>query len=180
MVTSFSTLMDLHERLANALSDSQAQELARYLLGNVPGLPPVVQTLHIMGISVVMASIVMIDLRLLGMAVPSQSISEMISRLMPWTWWALPLNAVTGLLFIFARPNRYFYNPVFGIKLSLLVAAVTLAAVVYQLNRRETGYWEQTLARRISGRAIAGCSLVLWIGVVMAGRWIAYWDYLFY
>jgi hypothetical protein len=172
--------MDLHQRLANALSDSQAQELVRYLLGNVPGLPPIVQTLHIVGICVVMASIIMIDLRFLGVAVPSQSISEMISRLMPWTMWALPLNAVTGLVFIVARPNRYFYNPVFGIKLSLLVPAVALAAVVYQLNRREIGYWEQTLPRRVSGQAIAGCSLVLWIGVVMAGRWIAYWDYLFY
>ena len=171
--------MNLHERLATALTDSQAQELARYLLGNVPGLPPIVQTLHIVGICVVMASIVMVDLRFLGVAVPSQNVSEMISRLMPWAWWALPVNAVTGLVFIVARPPRYFYNPVFGIKFSLLVPAVALALVVYRLNRKETGYWEQTLPRRISGRVIAACSLVLWIGVVMAGRWVAYWDYLF-
>jgi hypothetical protein len=172
--------MDLHERLASALADSQAQELAQYLLGNVPGLPPVAQTLHIAGICVVMASIVMVDLRFLGAAVPSQDLSEMISRVMPWTWWALPLNAVTGLLFVVARPFRYFYNPVFGIKFSLLVPAVGLAFLVYRLNRTEMGYWEHTLARRISGRAIAAVSLVLWMGVVMAGRWIAYSDYLFY
>lgn len=127
-----------------------------------------------------MASIVMVDLRFLGVAVPSQNVSEMIDRLMPWMWWALPLNAVTGLLFIVARPNRYFFNPVFGIKLSFLIPAVVLAFVVYRLNREETGYWEQTLSRRISGRIIAACSLLLWIGVVLAGRWIAYWDYLFY
>ena len=172
--------MDLFERLASALTDSQTEELARYLLGNVPGLPPIVQTLHIVGISVVMASIVMVDLRFLGLAVPSQNVSEMIGRLLPWTWWALPLNAMTGFLFIAARPSRYFENPVFGIKFSLLVPAVALAVVVYGLNRKETGYWERTLPRRISGRVIAACSLVLWIGVVMAGRWIAYWDYLFY
>ncbi len=172
--------MDLHERLASALADSQAQELAEYLLGNVPGLPPIVQTVHIVGIAVVMASIVMVNLRFLGLAVPSQNVSEMISRLIPWTWWALPVNAVTGLLFIVARPLRYFYNPVFGIKFLLLVPAVALAVVVYWLNRMETGYWEHTLPRRISGRIIAACSLVLWIGVVMAGRWIAYSDYLFY
>ena len=172
--------MDLHERLAVALADSQAQELAQYLLGNVPGLPPIVQTLHIVGISVVMASIVMVDLRFLGVAVPSQNLSEMISRLMPWTWWALPVNAVTGLLFIVARPFRYFYNPVFGMKFSFLLPAVALAFIVYRLNRKETGYWEQTLSRRVSGRVIAACSLLLWIGVVMAGRWIAYSDYLFY
>ncbi len=172
--------MVLFEHLSSALTDSQAQVVARYLLGNVPGLPPIVQTLHIVGISAVMASIVMVDLRFLGVAVPSQNVSEMIDRLIPWTWWALPLNAVTGCLFIAARPSRYFDNPVFGIKFSLLVPAVALAVVVYQLNRKETGYWERTLPRRISGRVIAMCSLLLWIGVVLAGRWIAYWDYLFY
>jgi len=172
--------MDIHERLASALADSPAQELALYLLGNVPGLPPLAQTLHILGISVVMGSIVMVDLKFLGVALPSQNVSEMIARLMPWTWWALPLNAVTGLLFVVARPFRYFYNPVFGIKFSLLVPAVVLAFVVYQLNRRELGYWEHSLARRVSGRVIAALSLVLWVGVVMAGRWIAYSDYLFY
>ena len=172
--------MDIHERLARALAESPAQELAEYLLGNVPGLPPIAQALHILGISVVMASIVMVNLRFLGVAVPSQNISEMIQRLMPWTWWALPLNAMTGLVFVVARPGRYFFNPVFGIKFSLLVPAVALALVVYGLNRREMGYWEHTLARRISGRVIAALSLVLWIGVVMAGRWIAYADYLFF
>ena len=172
--------MDIHERLARALEESPAQELARYLLGNVPGLPPVAQAIHIMGISVVMASVVMVNLRFLGVALPSQNVSEMIRRLLPWTWWALPLNAVTGLLFVVARPGRYLFNPVFGIKFSLLVPAVALAAVVYLLNRKEMGYWEHTLARRVSGRVIAVLSLVLWVGVVMAGRWIAYADYLFY
>ena len=82
--------------LASALSESQAREIAVYLLGNVPGLSPIAQSLHILGIAIVMGSIVMVDLKLLGVAVPSQNVSEMIRRLMPWTWWALLLNAVTG------------------------------------------------------------------------------------
>ena len=173
-------LMGLNERVAYALEDSPARELAVYLLGNVPGLPPIVQSLHIMGIAVVMATIVMVNLRFLGLAVPSQNVSEMIGRLMPWTWWALLLNAVTGSVFVVARPARYFLNPVFGIKFSLLLPAVALAFVVHRLHVRNAGYWEQSSTRRLSGKAIAALSLVLWIGVVMAGRWIAYADYLFY
>ena len=76
----------MRESLASALSDSQAREVAVYLLGNVPGLPPIAQSLHILGIAVVMASIVMVDLKFLGLALPSQNVSEMILRLMPWTW----------------------------------------------------------------------------------------------
>ena len=92
--------MGLNERLAYALEDSPARELAVYLLGNVPGLPPIIQSLHIMGIAVVMASIVMVNLKFLGLAVPGQNVSEMIGRLMPWAWWALLLNAVTGSVFV--------------------------------------------------------------------------------
>tara|TARA_Y100000588_G_scaffold320585_1_gene351261 strand:+ start:478 stop:1041 length:564 start_codon:yes stop_codon:yes gene_type:complete len=185
MLTAFQDLalsnqMVLNERLADLFTDSSAQELALYLLGNIPGLPPVAQTLHILGICIVMASIIMVNLKFLGLALPSQNLSEMISRLYPWTWWALPVNAITGLLFVIARPNRYFYNPVFGIKFSLLVPAILLAFLVYRMNQRERGYWDSTSGRRISGQAVAGLSLVLWIGVLMAGRWIAYSDYLFF
>ena len=169
----------MSEFLANMLVQSEARELAVYLLSNVPGLPPISQAIHILGIAVVMSSIVMVNLRFLDMAVPSQNVSEMIQRLMPWAWWALPINAVTGLLFVVARPVRYFYNPVFGIKFSLMLPAVVLAFIVYWLNRRDAGFWERTLVRRNVARVIAAVSLLLWIGVVLAGRWIAYADYLF-
>ena len=126
-----------------------------------------------------MGSVVMVDLRLLGLAVPSQSVSEMIGRLMPWTWWALSLNLVTGLLFVVARPGRYFFNPVFGIKFALLVPAVVLAFVIHRLSIRKPGYWERSPVRLVSARVIAVVSLALWVGVVLSGRWIAYSDYLF-
>ena len=170
----------MKEWVASALVESQARKVAVYLLGNVPGLPPIAQSLHILGIAVVMGSIVMVDLKLLGLAVPTQNVSEMIRRLMPWTWWALSLNAVTGLLFVLARPNRYFYNPVAGWKFSMLVPAVALAFIVHWLSTREAGYWERSPGRRISARIIAVMSLVLWTGVVLAGRWIAYSEYLFF
>ena len=170
----------MNETIANAIATSPARELAIYLLSNVPGLPPITQTIHILGIAAVMSSVVMIDLRILGLAVPSQNVGEMMQRLMPWTWCALLLNALTGLPFVLARPHRYFLNPVFGWKMSFLVPAILLAFVFYLLNRRELGYWEASLARRASARVIAVASLVLWIGVVLAGRWIAYSDYLFW
>ena len=170
----------MKESLAVALAESQAREFAIYLLGNIPGLPPIAQSVHILGIAVVMSSAIMVNLRFLGLALPSQNVSEMIDRLMPWTFWALPVNAVTGLLFVVARPDRYFYNPVFTWKFSCLVPAVTLAVIVFWLNRSAPGFWEESPARRISARAIAAVSLILWIGVVLAGRWIAYSDYLYF
>ncbi|MEE2775689.1 MAG: DUF6644 family protein [Acidobacteriota bacterium] len=170
----------MNEAIAQALAESSARELAIAFLRNVPGAPPITQALHILGIAVVMASAVMIDLRLLGIAVPSQQVGEMIRRLMPWTWWALLANFLTGIPFVLARPGRYFLNPVFGWKVAFLVPAVILAFVIWRQNRGDDGYWEASSARRASAKVIAGVSVVLWIGVVMAGRWIAYSDYLFW
>ena len=170
----------MRDSLANFIAESQAREMAIYLLSNVPGFPPITQAIHILGVAAVMASTVMIDLRMLGIAVPSQKLGEMIRRLMPFTWWALLSNVITGMPLLLARPQRYLYNPVFGWKLAFLLPAVLLALVVHLRNRRDEGYWEQSTNRRRLGKAIAVLSLVSWLGVVMAGRWIAYSDYLFW
>lgn len=155
-------------------------ELAVYWLGNVPGLPPIAQSFHILGIAVVMGSIVMIDLRVLGLALGTQDLEEMICRLMPWVWGALLVNATSGLLFVVARPFRYLYNPVVDIKFSLLVPAVFLALIVHGRALSAPDYWGRSVMRRVMLRLIALLSISLWVGVVLAGRWIAYSDYLFF
>jgi hypothetical protein len=170
----------MRDFIANTLARSPLNELAVYWLGNVPGLPPIAQSFHIAGIAIMMGTIVLIDLRILGLAVRSQHIGEMIRRLMPWVWGALLVNATSGLLFVVARPYRYFYNPVVAIKFSLLALAVVLALVVHGRALREPDYWERSVGRRAVSQGIALVSLVLWVGVVLAGRWIAYSDYLFF
>ena len=146
-------------------------DLAVYLLSNVPGLPPIVQTVHLLGIAVIMSSVVLLDLRILGVALPSQGVQELARRVMPWVWWALPIMLLSGLPFVFARPQRYFTNPVFGLKLALLLPSIALAALLHVLTVRKPDYR--------GTKVIAAFSLLLWIGVVLAGRWIAYADYLF-
>jgi hypothetical protein len=168
----------MRDFLAQALTDSPTREWVRYLLGNVPGLPPLAQSLHILGIAAVVGSIGMVNLRFLGLALPGQNVSEMIRRLLPWTWYALAANFVTGLLFILARPNRYFYNPVATFKFSALLLAAALAFGVYWMNRKEHGYWEASDDRLFAARSISAASLLLWIGVMLGGRWIAYSEYI--
>jgi hypothetical protein len=142
-----------------------------YLLSNVPGLPPIVQTFHLLGIAVIMSSVVLLDLRILGLALPSQDVQELTRRVMPWVWWTLPVMLLSGSMFVFARPRRYFTNPIFGLKFALLVPALALAAVLHFVSVRKPGSW--------STKVVAALSLLLWVGVVLAGRWIAYVDYLF-
>jgi len=142
-----------------------------YLLSNVPGLPPIVQTFHLLGIAVIMSSVVLLDLRILGLALPSQEVQELTRRVMPWVWWTLPVMLLSGSMFVIARPQRYFTNPIFGLKFALLVPAIALAAVLHLVGVRKPD--------AVSTKVIAAVSLLLWVCVVLAGRWIAYVDYLF-
>jgi hypothetical protein len=164
------------ESLARAIDGSALNTLAIDLLSNVPGFPPIVQTVHLLSIAAIMGSIVLIDLRVLGLALPSQSTTELVRRLMPWMWSALPALAASGLVFILARPYRYFVNPIFGAKFAMLLPAIALAGLFHRVNSRNPSFWEGS---RVPAKIVAGLSLCLWIGVAMAGRWIAYVDYLF-
>lgn len=162
------------------LDGSFLQTGALWALSTIPGFPPIIQTVHILGIAVVMASVVMLDLRILGLAVRSQDIGEMTHRLLPWLWWALASNFVSGAFFLFARPLRYFNNPIFGWKLSFLLPAILLTLVFHLLSRSQTNYWSSNSTRLWTARGIALLSLGLWIMVAMAGRWIAYVEYIYY
>jgi hypothetical protein len=166
--------------IGTLISGSFLQDGALWTLTNVPGFPPIIQSVHILGIAVVMGSVVMLDLRILGLAVPSQKISEMIERLMPFMWWALASNFVSGAFFLFGRPNRYFNNPVFGWKVSFLIPAILIALFFHIMSRTEESYWELNSTRLWAARGIAIVSLGLWVMVAMAGRWIAYAEYLYF
>jgi hypothetical protein len=107
------TVPSFFSGIGESLSGSFLQDGALWTLQNVPGFPPIIQTVHILGIAVVMGSIVLLNLRILGLAIPSQSITEITGRVMPWFWIALASNFISGAFFVFGRPLRYFNNPVF-------------------------------------------------------------------
>lgn len=173
-------MTDYFTNIGTLLDGSFLQTGALWALGTIPGFPPIIQTVHILGIAVMMGTVVLLDLRILGLAVPSQRIAEMTDRLLPWMWWALASNFISGAFFLFGRPLRYFNNPIFGWKLSFLIPAVLLTLGFHLLHKRQVGYWESSPTRLWSARAIALISLILWIMVAMAGRWIAYVEYIYY
>ena len=161
-------------QLAHEIAGSGAHKAAVYLLGNVPGLPPIVQTLHLVSIAAIMATAVTVDLRILGIVARGQDTVELIRRVLHWTWIALGLLAFSGAFFFLARPGRYLVNPVVAIKFGLLAPALLITAALQITARRHP-----ELLASAGAKASAAVSLTLWIGVTLAGRWIAYADYLF-
>jgi len=132
---------------------------------------PLVQTVHILAIAALLSSVLMINLRLLGVAGTDQTLARVSERFRPVVWWSLPVLLASGLMLIIGEPARSLTNPFFQLKMCLLVVVLIVTLLSQRPLNRDSGFWDNRVA---TGRAIAMLSLLLWSGIVFAGRWIAY------
>jgi hypothetical protein len=141
---------------------------------NVSWIIPSVQTVHIACIAIVISSVFMMDLRLLNLAGRQQPTASYAARFLPWIWYTLPVLLLTGTILIIGEPSRSLENPAFQLKMVLLIGAMIATAILHRPIGREPAYWELTPRHQATAKVVAVISLTLWIGIVFAGRWIAY------
>jgi hypothetical protein len=144
------------------------------LFQSVVWIIPMTQSIHIIAIAIVMSSVIMVDLRLMGVAGRSQSISSLTQRFIPWVWWSLAVLLASGTVLIVAEPRRDLLNPVFQIKMLLLIAAIVVTAVFQLAVSRNMKAWDLSPERRGGAWITAIASLLVWTAIVGCGRWIAY------
>ncbi len=137
---------------------------------------PTVQTVHILALSVVLASMAMFDLRLLGIVGRRHSVASLSQRFLPWLWGSLLVLAISGSILIVGEPNRALGNIVFLLKMCMLATAIGLTLGFQMILRRDLKTGSADLAPRHVGLGkITGLvSLALWVGIAVAGRLIAY------
>lgn len=150
----------------------QASGLSETLRASV-WLYPLVNTGHVVGIALLFGAIVPLDLRLLGgfRAVP---LAPLATTLVPVSIAGLLLALLTGTLLFATRPLDYVSEPLFGLKLALLAAAALNA-----LWLRLDPHWGHLgaalgVAPRGRWRLHGALSVLLWLGVITAGRLIGY------
>ena len=149
---------------------------ASQVIQNVSWIIPLVQTIHILAISVVITAVLLVHLRNFGLAMRTESKGGLAGRLLPLIWYSVCVLFVTGVILIVGEPKRELPNPVFQLKMLLLVVALVLTAVFQQPLRADPLYWDQSAAHRAGARMISLVSLAVWIGIIFAGRWIAYYN----
>jgi hypothetical protein len=143
---------------------------------SIDWLIPAVQTIHILSISVVMAAAAMVNLNILGVLSADQPLAAVAHRFLPGIWWTVIILALSGITLIIGEPGRSLPNPAFLLKMSMLLTVLLLTGYLQRGLGRDGRFWSQTAPRRVGSRVIAALSLALWIGIVFAGRWIAYID----
>jgi hypothetical protein len=137
---------------------------------------PVSQCIHIVCVAIVMISVGVLNLRLLGIAGTRSSFAQLAAHLMPWIWGALTILFITGAIQTIAEPGRELPNVGFRTKMVLLMITVTITLIYEWTVKKNANYWELTPERRKMGQVLATISMVAWIGIVTAGRLIAYMD----
>lgn len=133
---------------------------------------PIAESLHFIGLSLLLGTIGLFDLRLLG--VGTRIPIAAFHRLIPWGLAGFGINFSTGLLFLMTEPDQYIYNPSFHFKLLFIVIAGCNALAFYATSyRRVTGPHAAPDAPR-GARIIAAVSLSMWIAVIIAGRLLTF------
>lgn len=138
----------------------------------IPWLYPMFETMHYVGLSLLVGGILLIDLRTLGFA-RVLPLRGMIG-LLPFVWVGFIINVVTGsLLFVYGATN-FGTNPSFWLKMTFMVFA-GLNALAFDLAVRRSGeQWVAADRPPAFVKVFATLSLILWVCVVTTGRWMAY------
>jgi putative copper export protein len=134
---------------------------------------PSVQTVHILAISAIAGSALIFNLRLLGVLCTGQSLQSVSRRFAPVIWLSLPVLLATGTILTIGEPARELLNPVFGIKMVLILTAISLLAFFQRRLSRDPCRYDGASGRG-AALSIALPSLLLWTCIVIAGRLIAY------
>ena len=135
---------------------------------------PLIESVHVVSICLVVGSILVIDLRLLGLASLNRPVGRITNAILPLTWSAFAVAAASGLLLFISNATKYLENGYFVAKVLLICAAGLNMVVFHGISAKDLPRWENEAALPLPARLAGGLSILLWVAVVACGRWIGF------
>ncbi len=135
---------------------------------------PLLQSIHILTVGVVFVSVLVVALRVLGWMRAEDPLAVVWKRFAPFLWVGVGVMALTGSLLTVAEPVREFMTLSFRIKLVLLALAGLNVLLFHGGLGRSAARWDVAAAIPLPARASALLSLLLWIAILLAGRFIGF------
>ena len=126
---------------------------------------PVLEILHIAGLVLVFGSVLIVDLRLLGVMLRREPGGQVSGDLMRWAWPGFVVQILTGPLLFIANSRKFYDSVFFRSKLALLVLAITFHFVVVRRVSASVDAGVSPGRARLTG----GVSLALWAAVIVSG-----------
>ena len=129
-----------------------------------------ISVIHYFSLLFSVGTVLLVDLRILGLADRRQTLAQLSEQVLPWTWVGFAFATISGFLLFTTGAGEFAPDRVFQIKLVLIVIAFMLTIIVQRGIRQ----WNQLPAVPASAKLIAFLSLVLWLGTILAGVDVAY------
>jgi uncharacterized membrane protein len=154
------------------LQSIESSALAEWMRVTNPAMQ-VTEATHVLAAVMVLGTVLVADLRLLGLTDGQRRFTRIGRETLPLTWAAFALAAITGVLMFTTSAQTYFANTAFQLKALALVAAALNMALFQLVTARTVAVWDSQRPPR-AARAAGLASLLLWAAVVLLGRWIGF------
>ena len=135
---------------------------------------PFLESIHVIGLTLVFGTISIVDLRLLGLASTRRPFSRVAQDTLRWTWFAFALTVVTGALMFITNAGVYYHSLPFRLKMAMLVVSGLNLAIFDRTTMPSVAGWDTDKSAPPAGKIAAAVSLVLWLAIIFAGRWIGF------
>jgi hypothetical protein len=129
---------------------------------------------HLLALMLFAGTIMIVDLRLLGVTFRRTPVSVVSERVLPLTVGGFLLVVVTGAVLFYAKPLIYYHNIFFRLKLIFILLAMINIAIFHLRVQRNQEVWDSATRTPAGARASAIVSLAAWILIIFMGRFIAY------
>ncbi len=135
---------------------------------------PLVETIHVLTLTLFLGFAVLLDLRLLGVCMRRRKVSEVLAQLNPYLFVGFAIMIVSGLLLFTGDPPAFWGTTFFKAKMIFLVLAGLNVLIFNATIGRSVGQWGLAPKTPRAAKVAAVVSIVLWVAIVAAGRAIAY------
>jgi hypothetical protein len=158
------------QSILKAISESS---LSLYLQESAWGFP-IVESVHVIAITLVFGTILIADLRLVGMASRSRAVSDVLRDTLKLTWVAFIFAVITGSLLFSTSPETYFYNTEFRYKMLCLALAGVNMLIFERVTAKSIPIWDIDRPAPVAAKLAGGLSILLWTCVLVLGRWVGF------
>jgi uncharacterized membrane protein len=131
-----------------------------------------VEVVHVFAVSLLLGTIMIVDLRLLGIAAAKRPFTDLARQVLPFTWAAFVIAVIAGALLFISRATEYFANPVFWTKMALIVLAGINMIIFEFITARGAEKWSLDAPLPPAARLAGAISITSWILVIFFGRLI--------
>lgn len=134
----------------------------------------IIESFHILALGLSVGIVVWLDLRLMGIVMRRHRVSDVVGQLEPLAKWGFAIMVLSGSLLLLAEPLKCYTAFSFRLKFLMLILAVLNVWFFHAKVYRNVTDWDTARNTPWSAKLVGGLSILLWLSIIIAGRWTAY------